>query len=172
VIDYFIYTVEVAKDYQGENFFFGEITRALSLSPFGLGIGISTTAARHGADSVDFIDNHAFEPLLARAYAEMGLVGLMALGGLMGAIFVYCFVFLRRAKHMGTMPFVGPIAVLLLMIVCQAFKGSMIDFDPLNIFFWLLLGVMFGLRMPETARRPARGGTRSDWLHTDGQVPR
>jgi len=172
VIDYFLYTIEVAKDYQGDNFFLGEITRALDLSPFGLGIGISTSAARHAADSMEYNNDHAFEPLLARAYAEMGLAGLMALGGLMGSIFVYSFVFIRRARRMGTMPFVGPIAVLLLMIVCQAFKGSMIDFDPLNVFFWLLLGVMFGLRMPDAARQRERRREGWDWLHTDGTAPR
>jgi len=171
VIDYLIYTIEVARDYQQGNYFFGEITRALELSPFGSGIGSSTTAARHVVAASELSDN-GFEPLLARAYAELGLAGLIAIVGLLASVLVYCVVFIRRAKRMGTMPFVGPIAVLLIVTVSQASKASVLDFDPLNVFFWLLLGVMFGLRMPEAARHSAPRGTGLDWFHTGGTVPR
>ena len=171
VIDYFLYTVEVAKDYQGENFFFGEIGRALDLSPWGMGIGTSTTAARHAFEGVELANDNVFEPLIARAYAEMGVAGLLSVVFLLASVFVYSLRAIVRARRMRTLPFVGPIAVLLIMIVFQAMKGSMIDLDPLNVFFWLFLGVMFGIKSLPQAKRVPRGQA-AEWPMPGWTVPR
>jgi len=172
VVDYFLYTIEVAKDYQGENFFFGEIGRALDLSPWGMGIGTSTTAARHAFDGAGLATDNTFEPLIARAYAEMGMAGLVSVVFLIGSVFIYSVRGIIRARRMRTLPFVGPIAVLLIMIVFQAMKGSMIDLDPLNVFFWLFLGVMFGIKpLPQPKRRAPRGGA-AEWPAPGWTVPR
>jgi len=171
VIDYFLYTIDVAKDYQGENFFFGEIGRALDLSPWGMGIGTSTTAARHAFDGVELSNDNTFEPLIARAYAEMGVAGLISVVFLVASVFVYSVRGIIRARRMRTLPFVGPIAVLLIMIVIQAMKGSMIDLDPLNVLFWLFLGVMFGIRQPAQPKRVQRGQT-AEWPVPGWTVPR
>ena len=39
---------------------------------------------------------------------------------------------------------------------------SLIDLDPLNVFFWLFLGVMFGIRPLPRPKRAGRGQT-AEW---------
>lgn len=172
LVDYFLYSVEVARDYQADNFFLGEIGRALDLSPWGMGIGTSTTAARHALDTMEFGNDNTFEPLIARAYAELGVAGLVSILFLMASVLFYSVLGIIRARRMRTLPFVGPIAVLLIMIVSQELKASMIDLDPLNVFFWIFLGVLFGLRPPVQPKRRTQRRMPTDWLATGRTVQR
>jgi hypothetical protein len=108
----------------------------------GDGTGSHTNAAlRYGGGDV----NQMVENWYGRAGEELGIVGL----GLGIVLFVSVAVAAWRAgrrltgilREMG-----GPIVALTVVTALISFKGSILDVDPFNVYFWLFIGVL--LRLP------------------------
>jgi hypothetical protein len=68
----------------------------------------------------------------------------------MGSFFLTVFVRILsetlRCRRLPSNMIVAPLAMYLLFNILNFFKGSPLDQDPGNIFFWLLLGVVLGFR--------------------------
>lgn len=123
---------------------FQSVQDAIQQGAFGAGIGSSTNAARYGI--VTAARYLGYESFYGKVAAELGVIGLM----LMASFFLMLLIrisseALKCRRHASNM-IVAPIAIYLAYNIVTLFKGSTLDQDPANIFFWLLLGVVLGAR--------------------------
>jgi len=129
----------------------------------GAGTGAGTGAARYVLKQAD---RTVPESYYAKAGFELGVIGLAAVAGLLAAIVGTGLAAHRRVRD-DRLRAVSAAALGLVITVClYCFKGSFLDFDPLNVLFWFLVGLM--LKVP---RLDARGfepslapERRSRWL--------
>ncbi len=157
-------TEQLTQKYSGE-LVVGHVVDALERSPFGLGTGMNTGAARYfrGGETIWTV-----ESLYAKAIAELSIFGLVVLLAVFGTIVVGGFRRLRliRDPHLRS---VG--AAFLAFVAFTVFhnaKGWSLDTDPINVYFWVFAGMLFKLpylvparvRRPHPAAYPARAGGR------------
>ena len=117
----------------------GELRSSFTI--IGHGTGWDTNAALRygGVDEQRYVENW-----YAKAMLELGVAGLMCIMVAFGAMGIALFRRLRtldaHAKRLA-----APVVALLAVVAALLFKGPYIDLDPLNVYFWLLLGALFGL---------------------------
>ncbi len=111
-----------------------------SFTIIGHGTGWDTNAAlRYGAvDERRYIENW-----YAKAMLELGVVGLACIAVAFGTMGM---ALLRRLRALepDARRLAAPIVALLAIVAALLFKGPYVDLDPLNVYFWLLLGALFG----------------------------
>ena len=122
---------------------------------FGMGAGTNTGAARHGMDLTALIEGNEkawfIENFFGKAIIELGILGLFVLLFFDAMILLHCLQVqtairtrrLRDAAACGT-------AMVAFIIICS-FKGWALDVDPINYYFFLTIGIVFG--MPAMAAR-------------------
>jgi hypothetical protein len=128
----------------GRDFIFQQIEEAVRYGALGEGIGSSTSAARFGALGADTLTRLGFESYFGKAAAELGTVGLVVLSIFLLIVAVHVgFVALR---HFGreTNRLIAPLAIFMAYVLVTCLKGSPLDVDPSNVFFWLALGIVVG----------------------------
>lgn len=118
----------------------------------GHGAGWDTNAAlRYGGVA----ERRYIENWYAKAMLETGLPGLIAIVVAFAASAVALVRAYARARVGGAAAahrLAAPQVALLLATMVALFKGPYIDLDPLNVYFWLLLGVTFAvLELPDEA---------------------
>lgn len=111
------------------------------LTAFGHGTGWDTNAAlRYGnTDQQRYIENW-----FAKASLELGAVGLASITVALAALVFHTLRPLRDVDA-ATRQLAAPVCALLVLTVLSLFKGPYIDLDPLNVYFWLLAGMLAGL---------------------------
>jgi hypothetical protein len=123
-----------------------ELSSAFTIA--GHGTGWDTNAAlRYG----NVEDRRYIENWYAKAMLELGVIGLAAV---IGAFAIIVGMALRRLRSLDddSRVLAAPVCALLLVTIALLFKGPYIDLDPLNVYFWLLTGALFGLFEPAQGR--------------------
>ena len=119
--------------------------QALSLTWGGLGAGADTGASRHAfADPKMFqgVGGTWYESWYVKALLELGIVGLLLVVLLMGSIMVRGLHnhFRLRDARLGVVS--AAILAFLAWNLVYDMKAQYLDFDPINVYFWLLVGVL------------------------------
>jgi hypothetical protein len=138
--------------FYSQTFVFQSITDALRYGPLGAGIGTSTNAARYAFAGLTGQLNLGFESYFAKIAAELGTIGLGIMIGFFLVILARIATETLRSWSRPAHTIVGPFALYLGYNVLTFFKGSPLDQDPGNIFFWLVLGVLVGVRRVAVAQ--------------------
>lgn len=149
LIAYFFVGQRMAMSYT-DQLIFTQISQALDTGLIGAGIGASTSAARYafGATSAGDGLQYLYESYFAKAAAELGWLGLIAISVLFAVVAWRCMVTVQaNLWHRGN-AIVAPAAVYLLANIILSLKSFVLDTDPGNIFFWLFLGLMIGVDPP------------------------
>jgi hypothetical protein len=126
-----------------------------SFTFFGHGTGWDTNAAlRYGGVT----EQRYVESWYAKAMLELGVVGLLALAVALTAL-VRRAVGALRSSHLpaNTRRMAAPILALVLVMMALLVKGPYVDLDPMNVYFWLLLGALFALFRASSGTHSARG---------------
>jgi len=145
LVEYFFVGRELAGEYT-ENFVGQQVSTGLDFGVFGAGIGSSTTAARYALGlTADVTDALGIESYYGKAGAELGWFGFDAIALLMAIVMLRAVVSVLQNLTRRSHAVVAPVAMFLAYIVVSSFKGSPLDTDPGNIFFWLFLGVLVGV---------------------------
>lgn len=119
-----------------------------SLTAFGHGTGWDTNAAlRYGEGG----QRRYIENWFAKSSLELGVLGLLSVTVALAALLAHLLRPLRSLDP-GARQLAAPVFALLALTAVSLFKGPFIDFDPLNVYFWLFAGMLAGLY------RTARGG--------------
>ena len=145
LVQYFFVGRDLAGEYS-ENFVGRELLSGLDFGVLGGGIGTSTTAARYALGfTTDATSAVGLESYYGKAGAELGWFGFDAIALLMAVVMLRAIVSVLQNFTRRSHAVVAPVAVFLAYIVVSSFKGSPLDTDPGNIFFWLFLGVLVGV---------------------------
>ena len=144
--------------YYTDEFIVPQILEALDNGMFGLGIGASTSGARYalGGTAIDDGPQIFYEVYFAKAAVELGWIGFVAVGILLAGIAAR--IASTMFAHFGRRDFavIAPACIYIGYAILMSFKGSVLDTDPGNIFFWLLLGFVIA-RSRGTERVAADG---------------
>jgi hypothetical protein len=132
----------------------GEMNDALRSAPLGHGTGWDTNSAlRHGgSEEQRFIENW-----YAKTALELGVAGLVCIVVAFASIGARLATRWRRLDRRSRR-IAAPALALLAFVAVALFKGPYVDLDPLNVYAWLLVGMLLGLYRCSGAER---GGTRT-----------
>jgi hypothetical protein len=129
-----------------------------SLTIVGHGTGWDTNAALRygGVNEQRYVENW-----YAKAMLELGAAGLIALVLAFGTL-VRRLIGALRATHLpaDARRMAAPIIALVAVVMVLLVKGPYVDLDPLNVYFWLLLGALFGLFRAREVAPVNAGGAR------------
>ncbi len=134
--------LELTTTYSDEIAYQGLID-AIQSAPFGVGTGMNTGPARYAFD--DPLEFVAFENYYAKAVYELGILGLVVVVVLFSALVVYGYQSSRRIRDEGLRSCAAAILAFIVTMELNSFKGWQMDFDPINVYFWLFAGVLFKL---------------------------
>lgn len=131
----------------GDKLVKGGIMYSVAEFPFGKGTGMNTGPARHMIpEGVQF---DTFENYYAKAIIELGIFGGILLFLLFISIIIYAY---RTHRGMQTKKYRATSSALfayMIVMMINSFKGWPLDLTPSNIYFWLFIGVQFGLKEAE-----------------------
>jgi hypothetical protein len=129
---------------------------AVHLTTFGLGTGIDSVGARY-AYSNDTAWQEAIFPVLGRweeswyvkTWIELGVAGLAIVLALFGTIIVRGIRAHLTVRDPGLRAPSAALLAVVIWTVVYIVKSQYIDLDPLNVYFWLFVGLLF--RVPTLA---------------------
>jgi hypothetical protein len=129
-----------------------EYPKAISTSWFGVGVGLSTGPARFAVGKSGIVE-HGVEAYFAKALMELGIMGFIIVVLLVLAILMAGYRALKRLKDSELRIFGGGVLALLVIIGVYFLKGSPIDYDPLNVYYWLFAGILLSLPRLQAIQR-------------------
>jgi O-antigen ligase len=92
---------------------------------------------------------------LAKSILELGIVGLALIATVFGTIIVRGIRIRRRLRDPGLVAMASAILGLMIWGVVYTVKAQYLDFDPLNLYFWLFTGVLFKLAVLDKMEAPS-----------------
>jgi hypothetical protein len=152
-----LHTIEVLTLEFREVFLEG-FRSATSLSLMGLGTGIDTNAARHAfsqASQFTFVGGTWYESWYVKALLELGLPGLMLLLTSLAIITIGAIHRHRRIQDVRFRVASASLLAVIIWNIVYGIKGGLIDIDPMNVYFWLFVGVLAKIAALD-ARLPAQ----------------
>lgn len=133
----------------------GEFIRALNVTLVGLGPGMASQPARYGFADVSSTQINVIENLYGKTVLELGVPGLVVLLALFARILRDNYRVLVRLKDQGLRAVSASLLAFFLLIVVYGWKGNILDFDPLNVYFWLFAGIAMKLPRLEAGQHPS-----------------
>lgn len=131
------------------------VSEAVHKTWLGLGAGSDSTAARYAFPNVELQTSvgSVQESWYVKAYLELGVFGLAIALALL-AVIVYRAARVHLRIRDPRLKFVSAaILALMVWVLVYSIKAQYFDLDPINIYFWLLAGILMGL--PRLERREA-----------------
>jgi hypothetical protein len=135
-----------------------QIGDALGHGVFGEGIGSSTGAVRYVAVGGGGVVQLGFESYYAKIAAELGAGGLAIFGMFFLVIAAKAVLIVLRYRWTAGNALTAPLAIYIVFNLVYSAKGFVLDTDPGNIFFWLALGLLFGLDLELRSTRAVDEG--------------
>jgi uncharacterized membrane protein YhaH (DUF805 family) len=139
-----LHTIEVGTAEFGDVFLDG-LHSATSLTLMGLGAGINTIGARYAypqAAQFSAVAGTWHESWYAKALVELGLPGLVLLLATLAVIAIGAFQCHRRLHDPQLRAVSASLLALVVWNIVYGIKGGLIDFDPMNVYFWFFVGVL------------------------------
>ncbi len=127
----------------GDEIAYQGLIDAIQSAPLGVGTGMNTGPARYAFD--DPLGFVAFENYYAKAVYELGILGLVVVVVLFAALVVNGYRSSRRIRDKGLRSCAAAILAFIVTMALNSFKGWQMDFDPINVYFWLFAGILFKL---------------------------
>ncbi|GAB4166632.1 MAG: hypothetical protein OHK0024_01210 [Thalassobaculales bacterium] len=151
-VDPMLYAAAVAHlaDRYGRDLVIPLLLQAIEQNPLGLGTGMNTGASRYALPPELSIFPESF---YAKAVNELGIPGLVLIAYLFG---VFILLALRQRQVVGDAGLravAAAVAGFLIMMAAYSLKGWQLDLDPINAYFWMLLGI--AVKLPWIAAQGA-----------------
>lgn len=137
------------------------LSEAADLTVFGLGTGVNTGAARHVFAEGEFARVATAESYYMKAWIELGIIGLVLILALFVTICVCGFKIMRYTHDEGLKTTVVATLGFFLIVFLTSVKGWYIDLDPINMYFWIFLGIMMKVPFLQTPGWPHPSSARS-----------
>lgn len=114
----------------------------------GLGAGIDTVSARYALPADDpyaLVGGRWEESWWVKTVLELGIIGLLLAVALIGVLLVKVVRSHRQLRDPELRSMSAGLIALMLFVIAFNFKASYLDMDPMNVLFWLFVGVLFRL---------------------------
>jgi hypothetical protein len=132
----------------GSDLVIPDLINSLVNYPLGKGVGTNTGAARNIMSAAEIAAMpHPIEGYYAKAIIELGIPGLIVLLLILFSIGAYALGIHRRTKEPMKRSCTAAITGFIIVMAVHSFKGWQIELDPVNVWYWMLVGIIF--RMPE-----------------------
>ncbi|MBI4445898.1 MAG: O-antigen ligase family protein [Acidobacteria bacterium] len=126
---------------------FNEFVRAFRLTWIGLGTGMSSGPARYAFDEYTVKGSFgAVESFYAKVIVELGIPGLVLVLVFFGWLLMRGYQSVARLRESRLRAFGVALLAFFIMQVAYLAKGSYLDYDPLNVYFWLFAGFLMKLQ--------------------------
>jgi len=126
----------------------GELSRAFKATWLGMGTGMGTGPARYATLLSDgFVDSDLLgtESFYAKCILEIGIPGLLLVLLIFGRVLLQGYSGFLHLKSTPLKPVAASLLSTMIVICVYLVKGSFIDYDPLNIYFWIFAGIIMKL---------------------------
>jgi hypothetical protein len=134
----------------------------------GLGTGADTNATRYVSGQHFSAAGGWQESYIAKTVLELGIAGLVLVAVMYGSIISRGVRLSRRLRDPGLKAVSAAIVGLLIWAVAYTVKAQYLDFDPLNIYFWLFTGILFKLAVLDRESEERTGsGVTPESLHRE-----
>lgn len=142
--------------------FFGEgFTFARDHALWGMGTGIDSNQARYAfGGSTDYaivyrdLGGVWYESWYIKAFIELGVLGLILLIANLAALLRRCLMYHRRILGAELRSMSAAFVALFAWTVVYTIKTAYIDYDPLDVYVWLFIGIQWRLWTLATRPRP------------------
>lgn len=135
---------------------------AFDRTVFGLGTGVDSVPARYALPEFDpyaLVGGKFAESWWVKALLELGIVGLVLVVVLMLSVLARLAGAHLRVKDPSLRAVSAAFVALAVFVVFYNFKASYLDLDPMNVIFWLFVGITLKLpRLEEEQERPRPAG--------------
>lgn len=114
----------------------------------GLGTGVDSVASRYAVSDNDLFQATGgtwYESWYVKVFLELGVVGLILVGVSFAVILRRGFNVHRGLRDPQLRVVSAAILAFVVWLMFASIKGQTIDQDPVNVYFWLLIGVLFKL---------------------------
>jgi len=108
----------------------------------GSGTGLNTVAARYGAPE---LTDAYYDSWYLKALVELGVLGLLLTWGLFAALLAKAWQVFRSITDTALLPVAAAFLAFAAWVVANNVKGFYLDLDPINVYFWLFLGITMKL---------------------------
>jgi O-antigen ligase len=113
---------------------------SLTSSWLGHGTGTNTGAARYAIDRPELF--FSIENFYAKVAFELGIAGLLLVCVLFAVLIWQGWKAQKKIQDAGLRSCAASLTAFLIVLTLYSFKGSFIDLDPLNVYFWLFAGLL------------------------------
>jgi hypothetical protein len=139
------------------NVFVHGFGRAFHLTLTGVGTGADTSASRYAfAQPAGFtgVGGTWYESWYVKAALELGIAGLMLVAVTLAVILIRAWRAHRRVRDPALRGVSAALLAFLVWNLVYGIKGQYMDFDPINVYFWLFAGIL--MKLPVLERREKR----------------
>ncbi len=151
-----------------ESMLYQNVVDAIWKHPLGVGTGMNTGPARYAFDERVLV---YLETYYAKAIVELGFLGGVAVLGIFLSIVVTGYRQLQTLRDPALKGVAAALVAFFATITIHSGKGWQIDYDPINIYFWLFAGILYKLRALEPARATESLRAHLMHLHRPGGPP-
>jgi hypothetical protein len=148
--------------------FIGALRKAFTLTAAGFGTGMDTNASRYAVTQYEqfaALGGFWYESWYVKTLLELGLAGVV----IVSALFVQLiWSALRRhayLKDRGLRVVSASLVAYLISVVLLSTKAQYLDLDPINVYFWLFVGIL--LRLETLDRTPSSADAIPEMTGTD-----
>lgn len=132
----------------GSDLIIPDLIKSLTNFPLGQGVGTNTGASRNlmSASEIALLQP-MIEGYYAKAIVELGIPGLIILLAILTSLSFYGLGIHQRLRDPMARSCSAAITGFIIVMAIHSFKGWQIDLDPINVWYWILVGILF--RLPE-----------------------
>jgi hypothetical protein len=156
----FGFTRDVSMLYvsKGGGVFF-DYSRVLDITWLGLGPGMSTGPARYAVDLLGLATGLVgIEGFYAKTIVEIGVPGLIIVVALFTRMLIAGYKTFGHLHDRTLRAFGAGVLAFLFLQVVYLVKGAFLDYDPLNVYFWLFAGILMKLPKLDAIEGYSQGG--------------
>ena len=141
----------------GRDLVLANLIDAIWNHPLGIGTGMNTGPARHAFGDIQVLTY--LESYYAKAIVELGFFGGAAILATWAALIVYSLRVVRQMRDPALKGAAAAFTAFFIALAIHSGKGWQVDYDPVNVYFWLFAGFVFKLPYLKIQRAPQKRRT-------------
>lgn len=144
ILQLFTATTALTETY-GSDLVIPDLIRSLSNNPLGSGTGMNTGGVINLLSAAEQATLVLIEGYYSKAVVELGVLGVMLLVLIFLAIIFFGLQVRTQLRDPLGRSCAAAIVAFVIIMMLHSFKGWQIDLDPINVWYWIFVGILFRL---------------------------